>query len=126
MLKKSIAGFILLIILVIAVYKMLPKSSRLIEMVPVGTDTVSATPITINTSGYSLEDVAKHSLSSDCWSAVNGKVYDLTSWISQHPGGSVQIISICGVDGSSAFNQQHTGAREPAEELSSFYIGDLK
>lgn len=107
-------------------YKMLPESSRLTDIVPVGTGTVSVTPVTINTGGYTLEDVAKHNLSSDCWSAVNSKVYDLTSWISQHPGGSSQIMSICGIDGSGAFNQQHTGAREPAEELASFYIGDLK
>lgn len=126
MFKKIVAAFFLFIILVIAVFKMLPESSRLIDTVPGGTSTVNVTPVTINSSGYTLEDVAKHSSSSDCWSAVNNKVYDLTEWIRQHPGGTAQIISICGNDGSSAFNEQHAGAREPAGELSSFYIGNLK
>ena len=35
-----------------------------------------------------LSEVALHSSGDDCWSAVDGNVYDLTKWISEHPGGS--------------------------------------
>jgi cytochrome b involved in lipid metabolism len=52
-------------------------------------------------------------------------VYDLTAWISKHPGGERAILSICGKDGSAAFNDQHGGQRRPANELSGFKIGTI-
>ncbi len=74
---------------------------------------------------YTLAQVAQHNNASSCWSAINGKVYDLTSWINLHPGGQQAILSICGIDGSTAFNDQHGGQRRPANELSGFAIGTL-
>ena len=75
---------------------------------------------------YTLADISAHNTALSCWSAINGKAYDLTSWINQHPGGSQAILSICGIDGSAAFNAQHGGQSRPEQELASFYIGDLK
>ncbi len=75
---------------------------------------------------YTLSEVGQHSIASNCWSTVNGKVYNLTSWISKHPGGSEAIISMCGKDASSAFNGQHGGQARPASELANFAIGTLK
>jgi cytochrome b involved in lipid metabolism len=77
-------------------------------------------------SGYTMAEVAKHNSASSCWTAINGKVYDVTNWISQHPGGQQAILSICGLDGSAAFNNQHSGQSRPANELTAFYIGDEK
>lgn len=73
-----------------------------------------------------MVDVVKHNKSSDCWTVVNGGVYNVTSWINEHPGGASAIISMCGVDGSSAFDDQHGGQRSPERELASFKIGNLK
>ena len=75
---------------------------------------------------YTLADVAKHSNKSDCWTTINGGVYNVTSWINQHPGGEQAIIGLCGIDGSSAFNGQHGTQKRPASELASFKIGILK
>lgn len=75
---------------------------------------------------FSMADVAKHHDASDCWTAIDGSVYNVTSWVNQHPGGSDAIISLCGIDGSSAFNDQHGGQRRPANELAGFKIGTLK
>lgn len=75
--------------------------------------------------GYTLAQVAAHNSSSSCWSAINGKVYDLTSWISKHPGGKQAIVSMCGRDGSAAYNGQHGGERRPANELAGFYLAPL-
>jgi cytochrome b involved in lipid metabolism len=76
-------------------------------------------------SSYTLADVAKHKSSSSCWTAINGNVYDVTTWINQHPGGPQAILSLCGTDGSSAFNGQHGTQRRPNTELASFLIGSL-
>lgn len=75
---------------------------------------------------YTLTDVKLHNTKANCWTVVDGSVYDVTSWISQHPGGSVVIASMCGVDASSAFSGQHGGQARPASELASFKIGVLK
>ena len=74
---------------------------------------------------YTLADVTLHNSGASCWSAINGGVYDLTSWINQHPGGPQAILIICGKDGSSAFNNQHGGQRRPSNELAGFKIGIL-
>ncbi|HEY5383219.1 MAG TPA: cytochrome b5-like heme/steroid binding domain-containing protein [Candidatus Paceibacterota bacterium] len=74
---------------------------------------------------FTLSQVAAHGNASSCWSAINGSVYDLTAWINQHPGGPEQILSICGTNGSSAFNAQHGSQARPASELANFYIGTL-
>lgn len=74
---------------------------------------------------YTLADVILHSSEASCWSVVNDKVYDLTAWISKHPGGSKAILSICGKDGTSAFIGQHEGDSKPEEKITTFYIGAL-
>lgn len=38
------------------------------------------------------EDLSKHNVASDCWLAVRGKVYDVTSWVPKHPGGEDTIV----------------------------------
>lgn len=75
---------------------------------------------------YTLAEVQAANTSSKCWSIVSGNVYDLTSWISQHPGGQSAILSLCGKDGTSAFLGQHGGQARPASELAGFKIGILK
>jgi len=72
-----------------------------------------------------LTDVAQHATADDCWSVVNGNVYELTQWISGHPGGSSAIESMCGIDASTMFNNQHNGQGKPEAELASFQIGTV-
>ena len=90
-------------------------------MYEVGTlDTSTAAP------GFTAAEVAQHSTATDCWSIVNGMVYDLTDWIPQHPGGPQVINAMCGKDVSAGFNGQHAGAQSPAEMLASYKLGPLK
>lgn len=83
-------------------------------------DTSSSAP------GYTAAEVAQHSTAGDCWSIVNGRVYDLTNWVNQHPGGQAVIEGMCGKDGSAGFNGQHAGAGEPAQVLAEYELGPLK
>jgi cytochrome b involved in lipid metabolism len=80
---------------------------------------------TAQAGSFSAAEVAKHNSATNCWSVVNGKVYDLTSYVSSHPGGSSVIKAICGKDGTAAFSGQHAGQRQPTGELASFQIGTL-
>ncbi len=72
-----------------------------------------------------MAQVKQHNSASSCYTAINGSVYDVTSWINQHPGGASAILSLCGTDGSAAFDAQHGGQRRPESELASFKIGAL-
>jgi cytochrome b involved in lipid metabolism len=78
-------------------------------------------------SSFSMSDVAKHNSENDCWIVIDGKVYDVTSYIESHPGGKV-MANFCGQDGSLAFatkgkNKPHSPAAY--EILKTLYIGDL-
>lgn len=92
---------------------------------------IAVTPTVANaapntTKSITLKKVKKNATSTSCWSIVNGKVYNLTNWINQHPGGSSRIIAMCGKDATRAFTQQHTGNTRVAAELAPFQIGILK
>lgn len=71
------------------------------------------------------QEVAAHNNAADCWSLINGNVYNLTSFISRHPGGSRAVMSICGKDGSRAFTNQHGNQGNPNNTLKGFYLGAL-
>ncbi|PKM91110.1 hypothetical protein CVU82_03585 [Candidatus Falkowbacteria bacterium HGW-Falkowbacteria-1] len=73
---------------------------------------------------YSLEEVMVHNNESDCWQIVDGKVYNLVSYIPNHPGGKGQILKWCGKDASEIFNLQHNPKTKAL--LVDYYLGDLK
>ena len=50
-----------------------------------------------------LKEVAKHSKKEDAWMALFGNVYDLTDWISIHPGGDVILYGV-GKDATAMFS----------------------
>lgn len=78
-----------------------------------------------SSSGITLEELAKHNTTGDCWTAVEGKVIDLTDYLSKHPGGSAVLSRICGTDGTNAFLGQHSGQQTPMAQLDALVIGTL-
>jgi hypothetical protein len=88
------------------------------------TPTPSATP-TASSNALTLSRVKENNTASSCWSIINGNVYNLTTWISSHPGGKSAITSLCGIDGTSAFNLQHRNESKPESRLASYLLGKL-
>lgn len=75
-----------------------------------------------------ISDVAMHAKETDCWVIVNDKVYNITSYLPNHPGGPDKIIPLCGKDATSAFNTRGgQGPHSPKAEqtLQSYYVGNL-
>ncbi len=75
---------------------------------------------------YTMADIQTHNTPSDCWSAIGGDVYDLTSWVSRHPGGEKKIIGLCGTDGTTAYTGKHGSSARPKAMLVLLKIGALK
>ena len=78
----------------------------------------------IGTTGITAAQVQTHSTPADCWTIVGDGVYDMTTWISQHPGGSGPIAAMCGVDGTAAFDAQHGGRDVPTKVLQGYAVTD--
>ncbi|WP_392467151.1 cytochrome b5 domain-containing protein [Arsenicicoccus cauae] len=74
---------------------------------------------------YTMAVVNDHDNETSCWTVINDQVYDVTSWIGQHPGGPERIKGLCGQDGTAQFTGQHQGADLPQKRLASFRIGTL-
>lgn len=76
---------------------------------------------------YTAQDVATHNSASNCWTIVNSKVYNLTSYIasSSHPGGTAAITGLCGIDSTAAFTAKHGSSAAANTALASLYLGDL-
>ncbi len=91
---------------------------------PSATPTPTSTP-SATQAGYTMADVKKANTRAKCWSAIDGNVYDLTAWISSHPGGAAAITFLCGTDGSNAYKAQHEGQRSPANRLAQYLLGPL-
>ncbi len=79
---------------------------------------------------YTLADVAQHATQFDCWMAIEGKVYNVTNYIGEHPGGKA-ILRGCGKDATILFDTRPDGPGTPhppeaRQILPQFYVGDLK
>ena len=72
---------------------------------------------------WSKAEVAQHNKQSDCWSYMGEKVYNLTPWISEHPGGAEIMLEMCGKDGSESFGSHHKN--EVDAYLAQYVIGTL-
>merc|ERR1712070_684683 len=57
--------------------------------------------------GYTLEEVAKHNSKASCWVVLDGKVLDVTNFLSEHPGGELAILTFAGKDATEEFNMIH-------------------
>ncbi len=56
---------------------------------------------------FTLSDVAQHNSKEDCWTVISDDVYDLTKFISRHPGGD-EILRACGTDATMLFSSRQT------------------
>jgi hypothetical protein len=95
---------------------------------PQSTTTSVATPTptpTVTQSSYTMADVRTNSTRAKCWTVIDKKVYDLTNWISAHPGREAPILFLCGKDGTNSFKAQHANESNPMARLASYLLGPL-
>lgn len=85
-----------------------------------GVTTGSTSPATIT-----MAEVESNDSQASCYAVVHGSVYDLTSWIENHPGGAERILGLCGTDATAAFTDQHADSTAANTRLDSFLLGEL-
>merc|ERR1711998_540859 len=56
---------------------------------------------------YPMSEVAKHTTDKDCWVVVSGQVLNVTTFLSQHPGGALAIHTFAGKDATEEFDMIH-------------------
>ncbi|KAL3517324.1 hypothetical protein ACH5RR_024226 [Cinchona calisaya] len=71
-----------------------------------------------------FEDVAKHDKKGDAWLIISGKVYDVSSFLDDHPGGEEVLLTATAKDATIDF--EDVGHSDEAKELmNKYYIGDV-
>ncbi|KAF4664579.1 hypothetical protein FOL47_005066 [Perkinsus chesapeaki] len=73
----------------------------------------------------SMDEVAQHNTDDDCWLVIDGKVYDVTSFEKEHPGGIMALTAFAGTDCSLEFNTCHEHSILD-KDGAKYLIGDLK
>lgn len=73
---------------------------------------------------YTAEEIARHNREEDLWIVMNRKVYDLTKFLKEHPGGEEVLVELAGQDGTQCFD--NIGHSTEATLLrDSFQIGEI-
>lgn len=93
---------------------------------PTESPTETSAPTPEPDPGFTLAEVATRNTASNCWAAISGNVYDLTDWITRHPGGAGAITQLCGRDATSQFQGRHGGQSTPMSTLAGYLIGPLR
>ncbi|KAI9169317.1 hypothetical protein LWI28_010639 [Acer negundo] len=73
---------------------------------------------------YTMQEASLHNTKDDCWIVIDNKVYDVTSYLDEHPGGDDVVLAATAKDATDEF--EDAGHSEEARELlESFCIGEL-
>ncbi|KAF9115806.1 fatty acid alpha-hydroxylase [Mortierella sp. AM989] len=76
---------------------------------------------------YSVQQVLAHNSSGSCWVIINNKIYDVTSFVTDHPGGEEYILDHAGNDITSLMKDEftHLHSEGAYEMLDEFLVGVL-
>eukprot|EP00544_Gedaniella_sp_CCMP2646_P003650 CAMPEP_0202494032 /NCGR_PEP_ID=MMETSP1361-20130828/10479_1 /ASSEMBLY_ACC=CAM_ASM_000849 /TAXON_ID=210615 /ORGANISM="Staurosira complex sp., Strain CCMP2646" /LENGTH=136 /DNA_ID=CAMNT_0049124423 /DNA_START=37 /DNA_END=447 /DNA_ORIENTATION=+ len=80
---------------------------------------------------FTLEEISKHNTQGSCWLIIgnlsNGgpKVYDVTKYLDDHPGGAEVMLDVAGQDADEFF-EDIGHSNDARKELTKHYIGEYK
>lgn len=80
---------------------------------------------------YTLDEIKKHNTTEDCWIVIGNdatggpKVYDITNYLDDHPGGAEVMLDVSGGDADEFF-EDIGHSNDARDELKKHMIGTLK
>ncbi|KNC74479.1 hypothetical protein SARC_12976 [Sphaeroforma arctica JP610] len=74
---------------------------------------------------FSPDQVAAHNTDEDIWMVINGKVYDITPFKDEHPGGEEVLSELAGADATIAFDDVGHST-DAVNMLDDYYKGELE
>lgn len=77
----------------------------------------------------SLAEVARHASAQDCWMAIHGQVYDLSTYLPEHPSKPEIILPWCGKEATEAYQTKLKGRSHSAradQALANYLVGALE
>jgi cytochrome b involved in lipid metabolism len=79
----------------------------------------------MSTKVVTLDELRQHTTKESIWVLLNGKVYDVSKFIDEHPGGDEVILSEAGKDATEAF--EDVGHSDEARALlPGFLVGEFE
>ncbi|GMN36008.1 hypothetical protein TIFTF001_005683 [Ficus carica] len=69
----------------------------------------------------SQEELGKHRTPGDLWISIQGKIYNVSEWANDHPGGKLPLLNLAGQDATDAFVAYHPG--KAWQYLDQFFTG---
>lgn len=55
---------------------------------------------------YTMAEVAQHDSQEDCWLVIEGKVYDVSSYVDKHPAPPSVLVPWCGREATEGMQHQ--------------------
>jgi len=76
---------------------------------------------------FTTDDLAVHNKKGDCWITRNDKVYDVSAFVEDHPGGDDLILQYAGKDIGEAMDdpEEHIHSVSAYDMLDEYMIGKL-
>ncbi|RPB20941.1 putative cytochrome b5 [Terfezia boudieri ATCC MYA-4762] len=74
---------------------------------------------------FTYDEVRAHNSKKDLWLVIEGRVYDITPFVDEHPGGEEVLLDVAGQDSTEAFDD--VGHSDEAREiLANLLKGSIK
>ncbi|XOV85525.1 MAG: cytochrome b5 domain-containing protein [bacterium] len=77
---------------------------------------------------FSADDLSKHNDAASCWIAIEGKIYNITNYISLHPTSPEILLPWCGQEATQGMRTKGYGRDHSAAawaELDNYLVGRL-
>ena len=72
-----------------------------------------------------LDEIKLHKDDGDCWLIIKGKVYDVSKYMANHPGGSDLLKDNSGGKDATEDYEDADHTKRAREMLTKYYIGDV-
>ncbi|KAG4070624.1 hypothetical protein HA402_013544 [Bradysia odoriphaga] len=73
---------------------------------------------------YTFAEVKEHNKPSDLWVVIHDKVYDVTKFLHEHPGGEEVLEESAGRNATKDFDDADH-SESAIEQLANYYLGDI-